>query len=70
MTATDSPLVDQRVDLTEIDLTDGTATAAAPTPHDDRPRRQRTLGRSDLFEAAVAASSGISLAIVASVVMD
>lgn len=37
---------------------------------DDTPRRVRSMGRSDLFEVAVAVGSGVSLAIATSVVMD
>jgi len=37
---------------------------------DDTPRKVRNVGRTDLFEMAVALCSGVSLAVVLSVVMD
>jgi len=46
-------------------------TVPAPTVTvDDVPRRVRSVGHTDLFEMCVAAASGVSLAIVLSVVMD
>ena len=44
--------------------------APAATSGDDTPRKVRNVGRTDLFEMAVALCSGVSLAVVLSVVMD
>lgn len=62
-------VVDLRPEVASVDPAAPPTGASPPTP-DDRPRDVRSMGRSELFEVCVAASSGLSLAIVLSVVMD